>query len=78
MYCEECFDDMEKNGFAIALVTRQKKHRTRMVCPMCTDDWVSDGVAIGVFSSSSSMDEYSQKARAMRQSEGSGLGYKGK
>ena len=32
MYCEECFEDMEKNGFV------EKKWRRRMVCPMCMDD----------------------------------------
>lgn len=75
MYCEECFEDMEKNGFVIKIATRKKSHRALMMCPMCLDDCTPD---VKVFSSATSTNEYTQKARMMRQSEESGLGYKDK
>lgn len=62
MYCEECFDDMEKNGFAKSVVTRRRTHRTRMLCPMCLDDKVPEEKDLKEFSSTSSTDEYYLKA----------------
>ena len=67
MYCEECFDDMEKNGYV-------KKVKHRMLCPMCMDDGLCvTHCSLSDFSSTQTNNYYLQRGRKLRQSQDSGL-----